>query len=85
LAQTRRLRVSVTDAAGGGVAGLTVTAELERPATARFDRKLDLVQTGLETYEGDVPELEAGWWTVDLQASRGEAHYKARRRLWITP
>jgi len=88
VAETRRLRLSLTDAAGGGVSGLSVTAELQRPATDRFDQKLYLTQTGPDTYEADVSGLESGWWTVDLQASRGEqdtALYEARRRLWIKP
>ncbi len=88
VAETRRLRVSLTDAAGGGVAGLSVVAELERAVTDRFDQKLYLVQTGPDTYEADAAGLESGWWTVDLEASRSEhgpALYEARRRLWIKP
>ena len=85
---TRRLRVTLTDKAGGAVSGLTVTAELERPATSRFDQKLSLKQMGSGIYEADVSGLEPGTWTVTLWARNGEddaALYQARRRLWIKP
>jgi nitrogen fixation protein FixH len=85
--QTRRVRVTLTDAAGAPVSGLTVTAELQRPATSRFDRQLFLVETGPATYEGDVSELEPGAWTVDIAARHSDKNerYEARRRLWIAP
>jgi nitrogen fixation protein FixH len=85
---TRHLRVTLTDKAGGAVSGLAVTAELERPATSRFDQKLPLTQTGPGIYEADVSGLDAGTWTVDVRARNGEddaALYEARRRLWIKP
>lgn len=86
--ETRRLRVTLTDKSGGAVSGLAVTAELERPATSRFDQKLVLTQTGAGIYEADLSGFEPGTWTVDVRARHGEndaALYKARRRLWIKP
>jgi len=89
--QSKRLRVALTDGAGGAVSGLTLTAEIMRPATSRFDQVLFLQQTGPGTYEVDVPGLAGGWWTVDLKAHKGApenqetALYESRRRLWITP
>jgi len=89
--QTRRIRVSLTDPAGGAISGLAVTAHVERPATNRFDRELTLEQTGPGTYEVSAADLDAGWWTVDLTARRAAAGpedatlYESRRRLWIKP
>jgi len=91
LPETKRMRVSLTDASGGSVTGLTISAQLQRPATNRFDHEIFLTQTGPGTYEADVAALDAGWWTVDLTARKGAgdqkdaAHYESRRRLWIKP
>jgi nitrogen fixation protein FixH len=88
VAEVRRLRVTLSDATGAGISGLKVSAVIERPATDVFDRQLSLSQTGPDTYEADVSQLEPGAWTVDLQARRdgeGAALYEARRRLWIKP
>jgi nitrogen fixation protein FixH len=87
----QRLRATLTDASGEGVAGLTITAQVLRPATSRFDQELVLAPTGPGTYEGGAADLDAGWWTVDLTARRtaaGEGSpilYEARRRVWIKP
>lgn len=86
--ETRRLRVSLTDKAGAGIAGLDVSAQIQRATTNRFDNEVVLEQTGPSTYEADLAELDPGWWTVELSARRGKetaAVYEARRRLWIKP
>jgi nitrogen fixation protein FixH len=89
--ETKRMRVSLSDPAGGAVSGLAVTAQVQRPATNRFDHEIVLEQTGAGTYEADVADLDAGWWTVDLSARRAAADqkdaalYESRRRLWIKP
>ncbi len=89
--ETQRLRVALTDPDGAAVSGLTVTAQVQRPATTRFDQELILEQTGPGTYEADAAGLEAGWWTVDVAARRNAADhenaalYESRRRVWIKP
>jgi nitrogen fixation protein FixH len=91
VAQTKRLRVALTDGAGAAVSGLALTAQLQRPATDRFDQAVLLEPTGPGTYEGDAGGLAPGWWTVDIVARRGSeqqetaALYESRRRLWIKP
>lgn len=86
--ETRHVRLSLTDSAGAPVAGLSVTADMQRPATDRFDETLYLTQTGPDLYEADAARLEPGWWTVDVRArhgAEGAAVYEARHRLWIKP
>lgn len=88
--EMQRVRVDVTDPGGAGVPGLVISGEIGRPATDRFDRRLDFTQTGPGTYEADAAGLEPGWWTVDLEARKsasagGEVLYEARERLWIKP
>ncbi|HEY7670164.1 MAG TPA: FixH family protein [Hyphomicrobium sp.] len=91
--ETRRLRVALAGPDGAAVSGLAVTAHLQRPATDRFDRELVLEPTAPGTYEADTSGLEAGWWTVDLEARRERAAqtpqeatlFASRRRLWIKP
>jgi hypothetical protein len=64
---------------------------VQRPATTQFDRELVLTQTGAGVYEGDASDLDAGSWTVDLEARRATAAQdeppliESRRRLWIKP
>ncbi len=85
---TQRVRVEVTDPAGAGVTGLVLAGEIGRPATDRFDRKLDFAQVGPGAYEADAAGLEPGWWTVDIEGRKGAARdvlYEAKERLWIKP
>ncbi len=90
--ETQRLRVALTDTAGRrrprphrhGRDGAPGHQPL-RPAARRS------TQTGPGIYEADAAGLDAGWWTVDLEARRRRrtdddaALYEARRRLWIKP
>ena len=70
--------------------GLVIAGEIGRPATDRFDRKLEFMQTGPGTYEAEAAGLDAGWWTIDIEARKcasagAEVLYEARERLWIKP
>lgn len=86
--EMQRVRVEVTDAAGAGVPGLALAGEIGRPATDRFDRKLDFAAVRPGVYEADAAGLEPGWWTVDIEGrggAGGEVLYEAKERLWIKP
>jgi len=88
--EMQRVRVDVAEPGGAGVTGLVISGEIERPATDRFDRRLDFAQTGPGTYEADAAGLEPGWWTVDIEARKSasagaEVLYEAKERLWIKP
>ena len=85
---TQRVRLSLTDGSGAPLPGLLISSEIGRPATDRFDRRLDFNQTGPGTYEADVAGLAPGWWIVDLEARKsggGEVLYEAKERVWIKP
>jgi nitrogen fixation protein FixH len=64
---------------------------VQHPATNRFDRELALQQTGPGIYEAAVPELQPGWWMVEITAQKGApleqeaSRYESRRRVWIKP
>jgi nitrogen fixation protein FixH len=88
--ETEHVRFDVADHEGAGVPGLAISGEIGRPATDRFDRRLDFTQTGPGTYEADAAGLEPGWWTLDIEARESattgaEVLYAAKERLWIKP
>jgi nitrogen fixation protein FixH len=88
--ETQRVRIDLNDPAGAGVPDLVIAGEIGRPVTDRFDRKLEFTQTGPGTYEAEAAGLDAGWWTIDIEARKGagaaaEKVYEARERLWIKP
>ncbi|HWK39274.1 MAG TPA: FixH family protein [Hyphomicrobium sp.] len=84
-----RLRVGLTDVAKDGVPGRRLIARVGRPATDRFDRTVELVETGAGVYEAELGELIGGSWIVDLSAFDGAdsavPFYQVRRRIWIGP
>ena len=87
---TERVRLDVADHEGAAVPGLVISGEIGRPATDRFDRRLEFTQTGPGTYEADAAGLEPGWWTIDIAAKKSasadaEVLYEAKERLWIKP
>jgi nitrogen fixation protein FixH len=88
--EMQRVRVDVTEPGGAGVTGLVISGAIGRPATDRFDRRLDFAQTGPGTYEAAAAGLDPGWWTVDIEARKSasagaEVLYEAKERLWIKP
>lgn len=77
-----RLRVRLTDSAGGPVSGLSITATVGRPATSEADITVILSEQD-GGYEIPLP-LGAGNWRVDLrtQDHRGTA-WEATARLFV--
>jgi nitrogen fixation protein FixH len=64
-------------------------AQLDRPATNRYDIKLALNETAAGRYEAEVGAVDEGNWTiaVDVRTSDRDIEpvYRARRRLWLKP
>ncbi len=63
----RQMRVAITDEAGVGVAGLSVSASIFRHARGQEIHVLRLVEDSPGTYIGQVAISEAGAWQVDLK------------------
>jgi nitrogen fixation protein FixH len=85
----RRLRATLRERNGAAVAGKHVVAEIERPATSRYDRKLAFDEVSPGVYEAALPPgIDGGTWVVDLSALEAGASapaFQTRRRLWIAP
>jgi nitrogen fixation protein FixH len=85
----KTLRVVLRDRHGSGLAGKSLVAAVGRPATNRYDVKLQLGETSPGVYAAPLPAtLGEGTWIVDLQAfepGAAEPAYESRRRLWIAP
>lgn len=82
-----KLIVTIIDRDGGAIAGLTVNAKIERPATNVFDRKLVLADQGDGRYLVSVPGLQAGTWTVAVEARADKSLdadivYQSKARVW---
>jgi nitrogen fixation protein FixH len=75
------LDVSVRDAQGQPVGGLTADARLEHPANARFDEVIQLAKTGAGAFHG-VARGRAGQWDLVVDFYRGgERMFRSRSRV----
>jgi nitrogen fixation protein FixH len=84
-----RLAVTLADASGAPVAGLTVDGWLERPASNRADRQLTFTEVKAGRYETSALP-EAGTWILAFTAQKTQAGtapvvYRAKERLRIAP
>jgi len=82
------LDVTMHDAGGGAVLGLTVTALLGRPATTAVDERLELRETTPGRYEAATSLKDPGSYIVTIEARNpvdGAMSYRARKRLWLKP
>lgn len=78
------LGVEVRDHAGAVLAGLKVSARIERPTDARYDRRIALADLGAGRYAAAMPELAAGQWTITVEILRGnERQFVSQRRILI--
>jgi nitrogen fixation protein FixH len=82
--------VSITDADGSPVVGLSIEGWLERPASGDPDRKLAFTEVAAGRYEATAGAPEAGAWILTFTAQKprpeGEsAVYRAKERIWIKP
>jgi nitrogen fixation protein FixH len=85
-----RLAVTLADANGAPVPGLTVEGWLERPASERADRKLTFKEVEAGRYEATAQDTGAGAWVLAFLAQKprpgaSPAVYRAKERLWIAP
>jgi nitrogen fixation protein FixH len=78
------LNVHVRDRAGEALGGLTITALIERPATARDDRRLALADLGAGRYAAAMPTIAPGQWVITVEIRRDEERlFVSQRRVLI--
>ncbi len=83
-----RIAVTVTEASGSPVTGLTIEGWLERPSTGRADRKLKFKEVDAGKYEAGDASPGAGAWVFTFVAQKNRsgampAVYRGKERLWI--
>jgi nitrogen fixation protein FixH len=84
------ISVSMADAEGAPVAGLSIEGWLERPASGEPDRKLAFTEVSAGRYEAAAAAPEAGAWILVFTAQKPHpgkdpAVYRAKERIWIKP
>jgi nitrogen fixation protein FixH len=82
--RTARIAFDARDGAGRAIDGLTVEAQIRRPASDAFDRSVPLAAAEPGSYLGEVTLPRAGNWDVRLVArDGGEVRYIVDQRAWI--
>ncbi|MFA6264543.1 MAG: FixH family protein [Pseudolabrys sp.] len=77
------LDVAVRDAKGAAVPGLTASARLAHPATAKLDHDVVLAETSPGAFHG-VANAEPGQWELILDFERGgERMFRSRSRVTL--
>lgn len=80
------LAITLADATGIPVRGLSVSATVGRPATTGADVTLTLSETAPGTYSADLKGLAVGAYIANFEAGDGSRIlYRARKRLWLKP
>ncbi|MBF0560580.1 MAG: FixH family protein [Alphaproteobacteria bacterium] len=75
--------LSVQDASGRPVNGLTVEAEVRRPSVGGFDQHLVLADHGGGHYDAGAVLPLRGQWDVLIVASRSDARVHLRQRAFL--
>ncbi len=66
------------------LAGATVLATLQHPATRQLDRTFTLAETGAGHYEGVAAGLPAGAWTLVLRVEHGSPATAGQRPAFVS-
>ncbi len=75
------LGLSVRDASGKPVAGITAEARLAHPADERLDRDVALTRVGAGVFQGDT-QAQAGRWDLIVDLYRGgERVFRSRSEI----
>lgn len=89
LSRTGDISVTLKDQAGQPVSNLLIVATIGRPATAGFDRKIDLAERQSGDYVATTVAIPDGQWIVSIEArtkaDTPDPIFRARRRLWLKP
>jgi nitrogen fixation protein FixH len=77
------LDISVRDAKGLALSGLTAEAHLAHPADARLDQTIALKSTGAGAFHGEA-QAQAGQWELIIDLSRGDDRvFRSRSRVTL--
>lgn len=84
--ERKELVVTVRDAQGRDVAGLSISGNIRRPATDRDDRSVTLRETAPARYT--VPfKLASGQWILQARirepGTAGEQAFRFKQRIWV--
>ena len=84
-----RVQLSIANADGHAITGLSVATIIGRPSTNREDIKLDLAADAAGRYQARMTPLAPGSWIVSIEArtsaEAAEPVFRARRRIWLAP
>jgi nitrogen fixation protein FixH len=76
------VRISLAEPDGTPVTGLRMTARLAHPALTRADQSGALTERRPGDYSADIPAVQAGAWTLVVEADRnGERVFASRNRV----
>jgi nitrogen fixation protein FixH len=76
------LNIRARDPKDALLAGLAVSARLERPTDRREDRLLDVTESGGGSYRGKAEDVAAGQWDLVIEADRGDQRlFLSRNRV----
>jgi nitrogen fixation protein FixH len=81
-----RIALALAERDGRAVRGMKVEGVLGRPATNRYDVRLELAETAPGRYEAQTAAIAEGSWLITLEArtpAGAEPVYRTRRRLWL--
>jgi nitrogen fixation protein FixH len=77
------LDISVRDAQGAPVGGLTADATLAQPADSRLDHVIPLARNGTGTFHG-ADQAQSGQWELIVDFYRGDARvFRSRSRVTL--
>jgi nitrogen fixation protein FixH len=82
------VKVIFTDKANAPVSGLTLTGDIGRPASSRFNQQLAFKESAPGIYIASPKALEHGNWVVSVDASKGQeqseqAVYRLKERICL--
>ena len=77
------IEVKMADRAGAPLNALTVTLRIVRPTDAQFDFDARLKPVGGGRYTSLVAFPRNGQWRIEVEAARGTAVHRARKRIEV--
>ena len=77
-----RVLISITDADGAPVSGLSLEGKLRHPADMALDIPLTFSQTRPGVYAANADGLVEGFWTLSAKTTDTELAFEMERGLW---